>query len=272
MERCVVTKVEAAMRKKKRPGTCWIRACRNFRNPESFRAVWCAVGSSSDLLGKRNGGLNLNLAWQSDCGDRRGNLQHAIVVFGSQFFGQDTLGNRQSALENAVVDLRLEILDFFLFPNDFPFRADGEQVMLRVYFHALEFNDGSVTLQRYFLASLVGATVVSRARCAYCQQPIEEIHWHEHPPAVLSPEQKTTPWNELAPEKLPEVFETHLPVCWGLSHGRNIPAGTSGKSCGTRGRTSADEAVPLRIALENRNKSTALEITVTPEWVRASKR
>jgi hypothetical protein len=50
--------------------------------------------------------------------------------------------------------------------------------------------------------------------CAYCQQPIEEIHWHEHPPAVLSPEQKTMPWNEIAPEKLPEVFETHLPVCW----------------------------------------------------------
>src|SRR5579859_5915175 len=50
--------------------------------------------------------------------------------------------------------------------------------------------------------------------CAYCQQPIEELHWHEHPPALLSPEQKTIAWNEVAPEKLPEVFETYLPVCW----------------------------------------------------------
>ena len=31
--------------------------------------------------------------------------------------------------------------------------------------------------------------------------------------AVLFPEQETMPWKEIA-EKLPEVFETPLPVCW----------------------------------------------------------
>jgi len=50
--------------------------------------------------------------------------------------------------------------------------------------------------------------------CAYCRQPIEKIHWHDHRPALLSPEKKIVQWNEIPAEKLPEVFETHLPVCW----------------------------------------------------------
>ncbi len=51
--------------------------------------------------------------------------------------------------------------------------------------------------------------------CAYCHEPIEKIHWHDHRPALLSPEKKTVQWSEIPAEKLPEVFETHLPVCWG---------------------------------------------------------
>ena len=50
--------------------------------------------------------------------------------------------------------------------------------------------------------------------CAYCRRPIEKIHWHDHRPALLSPEKKTVQWNEVPTEKLPEVLETHLPVCW----------------------------------------------------------
>jgi hypothetical protein len=50
--------------------------------------------------------------------------------------------------------------------------------------------------------------------CAYCRTPIEKIHWHDHRPALLSPEKKTVQWSEIPDEKLPEVFETHLPVCW----------------------------------------------------------
>jgi hypothetical protein len=50
--------------------------------------------------------------------------------------------------------------------------------------------------------------------CAYCGKPIEKIHWHDHRPALLSPENKTVQWSEIPAEKLPELFETHLPVCW----------------------------------------------------------
>jgi len=50
--------------------------------------------------------------------------------------------------------------------------------------------------------------------CAYCHRPIEQIHWHDHRPALLSPDKKTIQWNDVPPERLPEVFETHSPVCW----------------------------------------------------------
>jgi len=50
--------------------------------------------------------------------------------------------------------------------------------------------------------------------CAYCHRPFLELHWHDHRPALLSPAGKTMQWSEVAPETLPELFETHLPVCW----------------------------------------------------------
>lgn len=50
--------------------------------------------------------------------------------------------------------------------------------------------------------------------CAYCQKPFGPIHWHDRAPALLSPERIAKPWNEVPPEQLPTVFETHMPVCW----------------------------------------------------------
>ena len=50
--------------------------------------------------------------------------------------------------------------------------------------------------------------------CAYCQRPFGELHWHDRHPALLSPEHIAKQWNEIPAEKLPEVFRTHLPVCW----------------------------------------------------------
>jgi hypothetical protein len=50
--------------------------------------------------------------------------------------------------------------------------------------------------------------------CVYCQKPFGEIHWHDHQPALLSPDGKTLQWNEVPAEKLPDIFLTHSPVCW----------------------------------------------------------
>ena len=50
--------------------------------------------------------------------------------------------------------------------------------------------------------------------CVYCGKPIHEVEWMGHKPALATPDRKTIFWDAISPEKLPEVFETHAPVCW----------------------------------------------------------
>lgn len=50
--------------------------------------------------------------------------------------------------------------------------------------------------------------------CVICQRPFGEVHWHDRPPALVAPDHKTLQWDELPAEKLPEILQTHQPVCW----------------------------------------------------------
>jgi hypothetical protein len=50
--------------------------------------------------------------------------------------------------------------------------------------------------------------------CAFFHKPFLALHWHDHRPALVGPDRKTVQWSDFAPEKLPELFETHVPVCW----------------------------------------------------------
>ena len=50
--------------------------------------------------------------------------------------------------------------------------------------------------------------------CALCHKPFGEIHWHDHPPALVDADRKTVQWNEIAAENLQQVMATHWPVCW----------------------------------------------------------
>jgi hypothetical protein len=50
--------------------------------------------------------------------------------------------------------------------------------------------------------------------CVFCRRPIREIDWLEQRPALLTPDHQTVEWNQIPPEKLPEVFQTYSPVCW----------------------------------------------------------
>jgi hypothetical protein len=51
--------------------------------------------------------------------------------------------------------------------------------------------------------------------CAICGKPVNVTEqWVGHVPALLNPEKKTVYWDKIAAERLPEVFQTHLPVCW----------------------------------------------------------
>jgi hypothetical protein len=51
--------------------------------------------------------------------------------------------------------------------------------------------------------------------CVICGKPVDVAEERVgHVPALLNLEKKTVYWDKIAPEKLPEVFQTHSPVCW----------------------------------------------------------
>lgn len=50
--------------------------------------------------------------------------------------------------------------------------------------------------------------------CAFCGKPFGHLNWHDHKPAVVDACGNTVQWNQVPPEKLPEIFQTSKPVCW----------------------------------------------------------
>jgi hypothetical protein len=51
-------------------------------------------------------------------------------------------------------------------------------------------------------------------KCVYCRKTFGEIHWHDHPPALVDEQGKTLPWNDIPLENLQQTLATHWPVCW----------------------------------------------------------
>jgi hypothetical protein len=50
--------------------------------------------------------------------------------------------------------------------------------------------------------------------CVYCHKPFPELHWVDHRPGLLSPAGDLLSWNGVNLDKLQNVLDTHLPVCW----------------------------------------------------------
>lgn len=50
--------------------------------------------------------------------------------------------------------------------------------------------------------------------CVFCKKPIGPLHHVDHSPAFLGPDFRTAEWKNIRPEKLPDIFSTHQPVCW----------------------------------------------------------
>lgn len=50
--------------------------------------------------------------------------------------------------------------------------------------------------------------------CVLCRKPLGDVARSLHKPALMNPERRTFEWQEISPEKIPEVLATHLPVCW----------------------------------------------------------
>lgn len=50
--------------------------------------------------------------------------------------------------------------------------------------------------------------------CVFCGKTFADVRWHDHKPALLSPEARLVEWSSVAPQAVPEVLRTHKPVCW----------------------------------------------------------
>jgi hypothetical protein len=50
--------------------------------------------------------------------------------------------------------------------------------------------------------------------CGFCHRVFDIIHWFDHKPALLSPEGKILEWEAVPPEQIPDLLNTHRPVCW----------------------------------------------------------
>ena len=50
--------------------------------------------------------------------------------------------------------------------------------------------------------------------CVYCRKTFELIHFIDHKPALLSPDNELLEWNELGTNDFQTVLKTYKPVCW----------------------------------------------------------
>jgi hypothetical protein len=58
------------------------------------------------------------------------------------------------------------------------------------------------------------ATWYEGKSCVCCGRPIGEIAWTEHKPCLMSSEPRIYQWQDIPPETIPNILQTHLPVCW----------------------------------------------------------
>jgi len=70
------------------------------------------------------------------------------------------------------------------------------------------------TAPRRTLVQAIATDWYTGKTCAFCWNAIEDIVWHERPPALRTPDGATRQWKDVAPQDLPDVLATHLPVCW----------------------------------------------------------
>lgn len=51
-------------------------------------------------------------------------------------------------------------------------------------------------------------------KCAFCQQPFQDISLLDHKPALLNGEGVTVEWSQVPVSAVNEAMATYLPVCW----------------------------------------------------------
>jgi hypothetical protein len=63
------------------------------------------------------------------------------------------------------------------------------------------------------LAQNILASWYAGKSCHYCRSEFGTIEWTDRKPGLLSPTHRVLGWEDVAPASIPEVLETHDPVC-----------------------------------------------------------
>jgi len=60
--------------------------------------------------------------------------------------------------------------------------------------------------------------------CVCCRRVFDEIRWFDHKPALQTPEGKILEWETVPPQEIPDLLNTHQPVCWNCKIVENFRA------------------------------------------------
>ncbi len=86
-----------------------------------------------------------------------------------------------------------------------PERSDCDQPCLEQIAHAPDGCRVRALLDTYYAGE----------NCVLCGKEFgEQIDWYEKEPAFMDSERHIIKWKELPAEQLPELMETHYPLCW----------------------------------------------------------
>ena len=50
--------------------------------------------------------------------------------------------------------------------------------------------------------------------CVLCGMALGQIDWMEHKPCLMQPDRITLEWSQVHALEIPDILETHSPVCW----------------------------------------------------------
>ena len=80
-------------------------------------------------------------------------------------------------------------------------------------FPSSELKPSIKTFSRMQMRNILGDWYEGKA-CALCGSEFKAVEWHDHKPALLSPEGTLVDWTTFPPEQVIDVLARHRPVCW----------------------------------------------------------
>ena len=117
----------------------------------------------------------------------------------------ETEGVEIAAFRGAVGDVVRPVPNLRLQDcSRWPEKADCDQACIHQIEHALDGCRLQALLERWY----------EEKACAWCQKKFAEVHWHDHKPALRSPDGMLLEWSDIDPSDVYRVLDTHEAVCW----------------------------------------------------------